>query len=59
VEIRLAGPAAGAAEATGTVVIIDVFRAFTTAAIGFARGARQVIMVDSLERALELRAAVG
>jgi 2-phosphosulfolactate phosphatase len=56
-EIRLASLIDGAAGATGTVVIIDVFRAFTTAAIAFSRGARRVIMVESLERALALRQA--
>jgi 2-phosphosulfolactate phosphatase len=55
VEIRLASLGAGAAAASGTVVVIDVFRAFTTAAIALQRGARRIIMVDSLERALELR----
>lgn len=56
-EIRLASLVDGAASAAGTVVIIDVFRAFTTAAIAFSRGARRIIMVDDLERALALRAA--
>jgi 2-phosphosulfolactate phosphatase len=56
VEIRLASLGAGAAAANGTVVVIDVFRAFTTAAIALARGARHIVMVDSIERALDLRA---
>jgi 2-phosphosulfolactate phosphatase len=56
VEIRLASLGKGAAAAGGTVVVIDVFRAFTTAAIALQRGARQIVMVDSLERASELRA---
>jgi len=56
-EVKLASLLAGAAAATGTVVIIDVFRAFTTAAVAFSRGARRIIMVDSLERALALRSA--
>ena len=56
-EIRLASLVDGAVSAAGTVVIIDVFRAFTTAAIAFSRGARRIIMVDDLERALALRAA--
>ena len=56
-EIALASFAAGAAAATGTVVIIDVFRAFTTAAVALSRGATRIIMVASLEEALALRAA--
>jgi 2-phosphosulfolactate phosphatase len=55
-EIRIASFVAGAAAAVGTVVIIDVFRAFTTAAIALTRGASRIIMVDELEKALHLRA---
>ena len=54
-EIRLESLAAEAVE--GTVVIIDVFRAFTVAAVALNRGARQIIMVGSLDEALRLRAA--
>jgi hypothetical protein len=36
-EIRLAGLTSGAAAAVGTTVIIDGFRAFTTAAVAFSR----------------------
>ncbi len=58
--VRVASLIEGAASATGAVVIIDVFRAFTAAAIAFSRGAKRIIMVDDLERALALRtAAVG
>jgi 2-phosphosulfolactate phosphatase len=57
VEVRLASLVDGAASAVGTVVIIDVFRAFTAAAIAFSRGARRIVMVDDLDRALALRAA--
>ena len=56
-EVRLASLVDGAASAAGTVVIIDVFRAFTVAAIAFARGARRIVMVDDLDRALALRTA--
>lgn len=45
----------GAARAAGTVVIIDVFRAFTTAAMAFARGADKIVMVGAVEEALALR----
>jgi 2-phosphosulfolactate phosphatase len=41
--------------ATGTVVVIDVWRSFTTAACAFARGARDIIAVGSTEQALALR----
>lgn len=37
------------------VVVIDVFRAFTVAALALKRGASQIIMVDSVEQALSLR----
>ena len=56
-EIRLASLTEGAASATGTVVIIDVFRAFTAAAVAFSRGARRIVMVADLGHALALRAA--
>ena len=36
-EIRLVSLTSGAAAAVGTTVIIDVFRAFTTAAVAFSR----------------------
>ena len=52
-----ASPTTGAASALGAVVIIDVFRAFTTAAVALSRGARRIIMVDTLEKALALRSA--
>jgi 2-phosphosulfolactate phosphatase len=42
----------GAKHATGAVAIIDVFRAFTTAAMAFANGASRIIMVGSVEEAL-------
>jgi len=45
----------GARQATGAVAIIDVFRAFTTAAVAFANGASEIIMVSSVEEALALR----
>lgn len=42
--------------AEGTVVIIDVFRAFTTAAIAFVRGATKIVLTAEISEALELRA---
>jgi 2-phosphosulfolactate phosphatase len=45
----------GAAQATGAVAVIDVFRAFTTAAVILANGASQITMVGTVEEALALR----
>lgn len=45
----------GAQRARGTVVVIDVFRAFTTEAIAFSRGAEKIVLVPSAEDALRLR----
>lgn len=42
--------------ATGLVVVIDVIRAFTNAAVMFARGAKEVYPVSGVEEALQLRA---
>jgi 2-phosphosulfolactate phosphatase len=46
----------GAERAVGAVAIIDVFRAFTTAAVAFAGGATRIIMTGTVEEALALRA---
>jgi len=54
-EIRIESLREGADRATGAVAVIDVFRAFTTAAVAFARGARQIVMVGTVEEALALR----
>jgi len=56
-EIRLASLTSGAQAAVGTTVIIDVFRAFTTAAVALSRGAQRIVMVDSLDNALALRSS--
>lgn len=45
----------GAKQARGTVAIIDVFRAFTTASVALANGAAHIVMVGSVEEALRLR----
>jgi 2-phosphosulfolactate phosphatase len=44
--------------AKGIVVIIDVLRAFSTAAYAFSRGAKQIMLVSSVEEALILRSQV-
>ena len=50
----------GAKRAIGTVAVIDVFRAFTTAAVALANGATSIVMVSTVEEALALRdAGVG
>ena len=54
-EIRLASLLQGAQEAVGTTIIIDVFRAFTTAAVAFDRGATQIVLVAEVDEALALR----
>jgi 2-phosphosulfolactate phosphatase len=43
------------AEATGTVVVIDVLRAFTTAAFAFEAGAEAITVVAEVEEAFALR----
>jgi 2-phosphosulfolactate phosphatase len=43
------------AEASGTVVVIDVLRAFTTAAYAFAAGAADITLVADIEEAFALR----
>ncbi|MEM9058820.1 MAG: 2-phosphosulfolactate phosphatase [Pseudomonadota bacterium] len=56
-DIIIGTHAGAAAEATGTAVIIDVFRAFTTAAVALGNGAERIVMLDDLDEALRLRAA--
>ena len=59
-EIRMGSLVRDAREATGITIIIDVFRAFTTAAIAFDRGATQITLVAEADDALELhRSGVG
>ena len=55
-EIRIDSLLEGARRARGTVVIVDVFRAFTTAAVAFSRGAARIIMVAEPDEALALKA---
>jgi 2-phosphosulfolactate phosphatase len=44
----------GARQAAGAVAIIDVFRAFTVAAVTLANGASRIVMVGSVEEAFAL-----
>lgn len=54
-EIRIDSLLEGAERATGSVAIIDVFRAFTTAAVALANGAVGIVMVGTVDEALSLR----
>jgi len=56
-EISIHSVLEGAERAKGSVVIIDVFRAFTTAAVALASGASSILMVRTVEEALALRDA--
>jgi 2-phosphosulfolactate phosphatase len=55
--VRVASLLEGARIATGYAVIVDVFRAFTTAAFCIAAGAREIVLVSDHEQALALKAA--
>ncbi len=59
-EIRLGSLTRDARDAQGTVIIIDVFRAFTTAAVAFDHGVTQITLTAEPEEALELhRRGIG
>jgi hypothetical protein len=45
----------GTTRATGVVAVIDVLRAFSTAAVVLANGASSIVMVGTVEETLELR----
>lgn len=45
-------------QATGVVVVVDVIRAFTTAAYVFSAGACELILVSGVGEALELRSQI-
>lgn len=47
----------GCVEATGTVVVIDVLRAFTTEAYALAAGASEILLVAGVDEARRLRDA--
>ena len=53
--VRIASFLEGARLATGHAVIVDVFRAFTTAAFCVAAGAREIVLVSDHEQALALK----
>ncbi|MBA12735.1 MAG: 2-phosphosulfolactate phosphatase [SAR202 cluster bacterium] len=45
----------GSKNSKGIVVIIDVFRCFTTEAVAFSNGAEKIILVATIEEAIELK----
>src|SRR5205823_7400756 len=47
----------GARDATGIVVVIDVLRAFTVSAFALAGGARECLLVSTIDEARELAAS--
>src|SRR5438034_6483710 len=53
--VRVARYLDGARSATGYVVIVDVFRAFTTAAFCIAAGAREIVLLADHEQALAMK----
>ena len=54
-EIFIGSLLEGARQASGVVAVIDVFRAFTTAAVALANGASRIVMVSTVEEAFALR----
>jgi 2-phosphosulfolactate phosphatase len=54
-DIHLTSFPASARNARGTIVAIDAFRAFTTAAYAFASGAEEIVMVGELDEARALK----
>jgi len=54
-EVHIESLLEGAWRASGSVAIIDVFRAFTTAAVALANGASRIVMVGTVEEARSLR----
>lgn len=56
-DVRIESLLSGAERAAGTVVVIDVYRAFTTATVAFTQGAEKILLVAEVEEALALREA--
>ena len=54
-KIRVTSLLEGARTATGHAVIVDVFRAFTTAAFCVAAGAREIVLVSDHDQALAMK----
>jgi 2-phosphosulfolactate phosphatase len=45
-------------DAKGVVIVIDVLRAFSTAAYAFSRGAKEILLVSTVDEALSLKSAI-
>lgn len=45
-------------QATGIILVIDVLRAFSTAAYAFSRGAKEIRLVSSVDEALALKSQI-
>ena len=58
-EIRIESLIEGARRADGTVVVIDVFRAYTTASVAFSKGVERIVLVAEPDEALGLRGDGG
>lgn len=54
-DVRIDSLLAGAKKAEGIVVIIDVYRAFTTAAVALHRGAERLVLTSEVDEALLLK----
>ena len=54
-EIRLVSLLEGARSAEGVVIIIDVFRAYTTATVALSKGAEKIVLVAEVDEAIALR----
>jgi 2-phosphosulfolactate phosphatase len=54
-KVRVTSLLEGARSATGHAVIVDVFRAFTTAAFCIGAGAREIVLVGDHEQALAMK----
>ena len=55
-DIQIESLIEGARRAKGTVIIVDVYRAFTTASVALERDIKNIIFVAEPEEALEVRA---
>jgi 2-phosphosulfolactate phosphatase len=44
--------------AQGVVIVIDVLRAFSTTAYAFSRGAKEILLVSTVEEALSLKSSI-
>ena len=56
-KVRVTSLIDGARTASGHAVIVDVFRAFTTAAFCVAAGAREIVLVNDHQQALAMKRA--